>query len=36
MHGPSLIEDSPDSSNTDASIYDPYQRQYYFVITKKF
>ena len=33
---PSLIEDSPDSSNTDASIYDPYQRQYYFVITKKF
>ena len=33
---PPLIVDSPDSSNTDASIYDPYQRQYYFVVTKKF
>ena len=33
---PPLIEGSPDSTNTDASIYDPYQRQYYFVITKKF
>ena len=33
---PPLIENSPDSSNTDAAIYDPYQRQYYFVITKKF
>ena len=33
---PPLIEDSPDSSNTDASIYDPYQRQYYFVVSKKF
>ena len=33
---PSLIQGSPDSTNTDATIYDPYQRQYYFVITKKF
>ncbi len=33
---PPLIENSPDSTNTDASIYDPYQRRYYFVVTKKF
>ena len=33
---PPLIVGSPDSTNTDASIYDPYQRQYYFVVTKKF
>ena len=33
---PAFIKDSPDGSNTDASIYDPYQRQYYFVVTKKF
>ena len=33
---PPFISQSPDSSNTDASIYDPYQRQYDFVITKKF
>ena len=33
---PPLINGSPDSTNTDASIYDPYQRQYYFVVTKKF
>ncbi len=33
---PPLIVNSPDSSNTDAAIYDPYQRQYYFVVTKKF
>ncbi len=33
---PPFIANSPDGSNTDASIYDPYQRQYYFVVTKKF
>ena len=33
---PAFITNSPDASNTDASIYDPYQRQYYFVVTKKF
>ena len=33
---PAFIKDSPDGSNTDASIYDPYQRQYYFVVTKRF
>ena len=33
---PPLIINSPDSTNTDAAIYDPYQRRYYFVITKKF
>ena len=33
---PPFIAASPDSTNTDAAIYDPYQRQYYFVITKKF
>ena len=33
---PAFIANSPDGSNTDASIYDPYQRQYYFVVTKKF
>ena len=33
---PPLIVGSPDSTNTDASIYDPYQRRYYFVVTKKF
>ena len=33
---PAFIKESEDGSNTDASIYDPYQRQYYFVVTKKF
>ena len=33
---PAFISQSLDASNTDASIYDPYQRQYYFVVTKKF
>ena len=33
---PSQIENSPDSTNTDASIYDPFQRQFYFVASKKF
>ncbi len=33
---PPRFADSPDSTNTDASIYDPYQRQFYFVISKKF
>jgi iron complex outermembrane receptor protein len=33
---PATIYDSPDSTNTDASIYDPYQRYYYFVVSKKF
>ena len=33
---PPLINNSPDSTNTDAAIYDPYQRRYYFVVTKKF
>ena len=33
---PATIYDSPDSSNTDASIYDPFQRYYYFVVSKKF
>jgi iron complex outermembrane receptor protein len=27
---------SPDFDNTDASIYDPYQRYFYFVVSKKF
>ncbi len=33
---PPFIADSPDATNTDATLYDAYQRQYYFVITKKF
>ena len=33
---PPLIADSPENTNTDANLYDPYQRQYYFVISKKF
>jgi iron complex outermembrane receptor protein len=33
---PATIYVSPDSTNTDASIYDPFQRYYYFVVTKKF
>lgn len=33
---PPFIAGSPDSSNTDVSIYDPYQRLYYFTISKKF
>ena len=33
---PPLINDSPDATNTDAAIYDPYQRLYYFTIAKKF
>ncbi len=31
-----LFDSGPDATNTDASLYDPYQRQYYFVVTKKF
>ncbi len=30
------FDSGPDATNTDASIYDPYQRRYYFVISKKF
>ena len=33
---PPFIGTSADSDNTDAAIYDPYQRYYYFVISKKF
>ena len=33
---PPLINDSPDSTNTDAALYDPYQRLYYFTVEKKF
>ena len=33
---PSQVLLSPDSTNTDASIYDPFQRYYYFVVSKKF
>jgi iron complex outermembrane receptor protein len=33
---PPLIALSPDFDNTDASIYDPYQRYFYFVVSKKF
>ena len=33
---PPEIQSSPDSSNTDGSFYDLYQRQYFFVATKKF
>ena len=33
---PPFIAGSPDATNTDAAIYDPYQRQYYFTISKKF
>ena len=33
---PPQINDSPDSSNSDVAIYDPYQRYYYFVVSKKF
>ncbi len=33
---PPLISNSPENTNTDASLYDPYQRQYYFVVSKKF
>jgi iron complex outermembrane receptor protein len=33
---PASIPDAPDASNTDAAIYDPFQRYYYFVISKKF
>ena len=33
---PPFIADSPDSTNTDAALYDPYQRLYYFTIEKKF
>ena len=33
---PSQIENSPDSTNTDASIYDPFQRSYYITVSKKF
>ena len=30
------FDSGPDATNTDAAIYDPYQRRYYFVISKKF
>ena len=33
---PAQIEASPDSSNTDGSIYDQLQRRYYFIVSKKF
>ena len=33
---PPFIVNSPDSTNTDAALYDPYQRLYYFTIEKKF
>ncbi len=33
---PSQIENSPDASNTDGSIYDLAQRSYYVVLSKKF
>ena len=33
---PPLISDSPDATNTDAGIYDPYGRRFYFTIEKKF
>ena len=33
---PPFIRSSPDSSTTDVSRYDPYQRYYYFVVSKKF
>ena len=33
---PPFIANSPDSTNTDAALYDPYQRLYYFTIEKKF
>ena len=32
----SQFDSGPDATNTDASIYDPYQRRYYFVVSKKF
>lgn len=33
---PPKINASPDSSNSDVAIYDPFQRYYYFVVSKKF
>ena len=33
---PPLIQASPDATNSDGALYDPYQRLYYFVISKKF
>ncbi len=33
---PPFVYVSPDSDNTDAAIYDPYQRYFYFVLSKKF
>ncbi len=33
---PVFIADSPDATNTDAALYDPYQRLYYFTVEKKF
>ena len=32
----SSFDSGPDATNTDAAIYDPYQRLYYFTIAKKF
>jgi hypothetical protein len=33
---PVSLPDSPDSTNTDAALYDPFQRYYYVVVSKKF
>ena len=33
---PASIPNSPDSTNTDAALYDPFQRYYYVVVSKKF
>ncbi len=33
---PPKINASPDSSNSDVAVYDPFQRYYYFVVSKKF
>ena len=33
---PPFIAGSGDATNTDASLYDPYQRRYYIVVSKKF
>ena len=33
---PPFIGASPDSSNSDVAVYDPFQRYYYFVVSKKF
>ncbi len=33
---PARIAASPDATNSDGALYDPYQRVYYFVVSKKF